>query len=74
MISFQTERGETYRLCDGLGQVGNVEIGRLIISLGLEASVEALTCEANFVAKKVECLNALLRVTDILELGKAESV
>lgn len=74
MLGFQKRRGRTDRLCDRLWQVGDVQVGRLFVSLSLEASVEALPCEANFIAKKVEGLDALLGVTDILELGKAESV
>lgn len=73
MLGSQERRGKTDSLCDRLWQVGDVQIGRLLVSLGLEASVEALPCEANFVAKKVEGLNALLGITNVLELGKAES-
>ena len=74
MTSLQPKRGDTDSLCDRLWQVGDVQIGRILVSLSLEASVEALTCEANFVAKKVEGLDALLGVADKLELGKADSV
>lgn len=73
MLGFQKGTGETDRLCDRLWQVGDVEVGRLLVSLGLEASIEALSCEADLVAKKVEGLDALLGITNMLELGKAES-
>lgn len=70
---FRKSRGETNSLCDRLWQVGDIQIGRLFVSLSLEASIEALPCEANLIAEKVEGLNALLGITDMLELGKAES-
>lgn len=73
MLDIQERRGRTDRLCDRLWQIGDVQVGRLIVALGLEASVEALSCEANFVAKKVEGLNAFLGIANVLELGKAES-
>lgn len=74
MLNLTQKRGGTDSLCDRLRQIGNVQVGRLVVSLSLETSVEALTCEADFIAKEVEGLDALLRVADILELGKAESV
>ena len=73
MINFRTKREETDRLCNRFRQVGDVQVGRLFVSLSLETSVEALTCEANLVAEEVEGLNTFLGVTDMLELGKAES-
>lgn len=68
------ENGDQLSLGDGLGQVGDVQIGRTVVALGLETSIEALACKANLVAQEVEALDALLGVTDILELGKAESL
>lgn len=73
MLGFQKRKGKTNRLCDRLWQVGDVQVGRLLVAFGLEASIEALPCEANLVAQKVEGLNALLGITDMLELGEAES-
>ena len=35
-------REKTYRLSHRLGQVGDVQVGRAVIPLGLEAGVEAL--------------------------------
>lgn len=64
----------TYSLGDRLGQVGDVQVGGAVITLSLEAGVEALASEANLVTQEVEALDALLRVTDVLELGKAETV
>ena len=82
----------TYRLSETLRQVGEVKVGRTLITLGLKASIETLLRIANlelvstiivrrrlthsrkthFVSQAVEAADALFRVTDVRELGKAE--
>ena len=57
-----------------LWQIGDVEVGRALVTLGLEARVKGLSGEANLVSKLVETTNAQLRVADIKVLGKAEAL
>lgn len=85
--------GPTHILRDRLGEVGNVEVGRRVISFSLKSSIEGFlvvptrsvdndaftsrfvthTSEANLVTEEVEALDALLRIANVLELGKAET-
>ena len=63
----------THRLVEVLWQIRQVQIGRSLVALGLESRIEALTSEANLVAKLIEATDALLRVGNICELGEAET-
>jgi len=62
----------THRLVEVLWQIRQVQIGRSLVALGLESRIEALTSEANLVAKLIETSDALLRVGHIGKLGETE--
>ena len=85
----------THHFIHMLGQIRNVQIGRCIVTLGLQTRVEGLlrdyvsvctgdigfdrvtgstyTSETNLISEIMETSDALLRVTDIAELGEPKS-
>lgn len=57
-----------------LWQVGNVKVGRALVTLGLETRVEGLSGKANLVSKLVKATNAQLGVANIEVLGETEAL
>ncbi len=57
-----------------LWQVGDVEVGRALVTLGLETGVERLSGEADLVAELVETTDAQFGVTNIVVLGETKSL
>jgi len=50
----------THSFVEVFRQIREVEIGRSVVTLGLESGIEALTSETNFVTELIEAANALL--------------
>ena len=88
-LEFQIMAGRSYHLSEGLGKVGHVQVSRLSVAFGLQARVERLLKEvskgmrhviwaadsgkANFIFQTMKATNAKFGVSDVVELGKAES-